>query len=105
MSRQRALAVRNQYSPVPRRKAEYVRILNTFQVGIYGAQKVDGRFAKASTRDNGNVQIRIREESDAHGFFMPIASRARSSLAYSSGFQMLKGMPEASNFLCFSSRY
>ena len=84
---------------------QHLRIADSLQACFSSAHKIDCRFAKACSGNDRMTQVSIREEADAHDFLSPIAWRARSSFAQSSGLASLKGMADASNSRSFSSRY
>jgi hypothetical protein len=129
VNRYRAHIMGHEDATLPLGKSQHFTIPNSFQTRLYCAEEIDAWFAKSSARDNGEIQIGIREEPDAHDVSSLITAQAainlidtsraargspistsevtlrvRSSLAHRSVFTSLNGMADASNSSCLSSR-
>jgi hypothetical protein len=63
----------NNLTASARSKAQRFRIRNPLQPCFNGPQEVDSGFAKTGSRDDGVIQIGVREKTETHDFFSLIA--------------------------------
>lgn len=66
MNRHRAHVVGHEDTTLARSEAQYFRIINPFQFCFNGAEEIDTGCAEAGAGDNREIQVGIREETDAH---------------------------------------
>jgi hypothetical protein len=72
VNRHRTHIVRHEDATLARSETQYFRIVGPLQFCFSGGEEIDTRFAEAGAGDNREIQVGIRNESDAHDLILLI---------------------------------